>query len=72
MRLTGRAADGDVAEADVATRRFAAPTDDGEAEPARGIWLLRLRALLAEARGDAAAYAQLRRQLPGDGDNAAV
>jgi hypothetical protein len=26
----------------------------------RGIWLLRLRALLAQARGDAAAYASAR------------
>ncbi|MBV9319342.1 MAG: hypothetical protein JO106_05440 [Mycobacterium sp.] len=35
-----------------------APTDDGL--PVRDIWLLRLRALMARARGDAAAYAHLR------------
>ena len=34
------------------------PTDDGVA--LRDIWLLRLRALLARARGGAAAYADFR------------
>jgi hypothetical protein len=42
----------------VETRLAAASTDDGLA--VREIWLLRLRALLARARGDAAAYAHLR------------
>jgi hypothetical protein len=52
-------ADGDVAEAEAAITRLAdAPADEGLA--AREIWLLRLRALLAEAQGDAAAYAHLR------------
>jgi len=52
-------ADGDVAEAEAAIERLAAaPSDDGLA--LRDIWLLRLRALLARAHGDAAAYAQLR------------
>jgi hypothetical protein len=36
----------------------AAPTDDGLV--IRDIWLLRLRALLARARGDAVAYADFR------------
>jgi hypothetical protein len=49
----------DVAEADAVTERLAsAPADEGLA--LRDIWLLRLRALLARARGDAAAYADLR------------
>jgi hypothetical protein len=57
--LLERRADGDVSEAEAAIERLAAaPTDDGLA--ARDIWLLRLRALLARAQGDAAAYAQLR------------
>jgi class 3 adenylate cyclase len=59
--LLDRGGAGDIAEAEAAIERLAAaPTDDGEPEPARDIWLLRLRALLAHARGDAAAYAQLR------------
>jgi hypothetical protein len=57
--LLDRGADGDVAEAEAATERLAAaPTDDDL--PARDIWLLRLRALLARAHGDAAAYAQFK------------
>jgi hypothetical protein len=57
--LLDRAADGDVAEAEAATERLAvAPADEGLV--IRDIWLLRLRALLARARGDAAAYAHLR------------
>jgi hypothetical protein len=53
--LLDRGADGDVAEAEAAITRLAdAPTDDGLA--VRDIWLLRLRALLARAHGDAAAY----------------
>jgi hypothetical protein len=54
-----RGAEADVAEADAAIERStAAPTDDGVA--GRDIWLLRLRALLARARGDAAAYPNFR------------
>jgi hypothetical protein len=57
--LLDRGADGDVAEAKAAVERLeAAPTDDGLA--VREIWLLRLRALLARAHGDDAAYAHLR------------
>jgi class 3 adenylate cyclase len=57
--LLDRGADSDVAEAEAAIERLAAaPADDGLV--ARDIWLLRLRALLARARGDAAAYADLR------------
>ncbi|MGO9380875.1 MAG: ATP-binding protein [Mycobacterium sp.] len=48
-----------VAEAEAAIDRLAAvPADDGLV--IREIWLLRLRALLARARGDAAAYADFR------------
>ncbi len=58
--LLERGADADIAEAEAAIERLAAaPTDQGEAEPARDIWLLRLRALLAQARGDTAAYTPL-------------
>jgi class 3 adenylate cyclase len=57
--LLDRSADGDLAEAEAAIERLAAaPTDDGLA--ARDIWLLRLRALLARAHDDAAAYAHFR------------
>ncbi|GBE64214.1 cyclase [Mycobacterium sp. MFM001] len=57
--LLDREGDGDVAEAQAAIEQLAAaPTDDALA--ARDIWLLRLRALLARARGDAATYAQFR------------
>jgi hypothetical protein len=56
--MLDRGADADVAQAEAAIERLAAaPTDDGLA--ARDIWLLRLRALLARARGDAPAYADL-------------
>jgi hypothetical protein len=52
-------ADGDVAEADAAIERLAtAPADEGLVM--RDIWLLRLRAFLARAHGDAAAYADFR------------
>ena len=48
-----------MAEAEAATERLAAaPADEGLA--VRDIWLLRLRALLARARGDAAAYTHFR------------
>jgi hypothetical protein len=44
--------------ADAAIERSATPTDGGFA--VREIWLLRLRALLARAHGDAARYADFR------------
>jgi hypothetical protein len=54
-----RGGDGDVAEAEAAIDRLAvAPADQGLVM--RDIWLLRLRALLARAHGDAATYAHLR------------
>jgi hypothetical protein len=57
--LLDRASESDVAEAEAAIERLAvAPADKGLA--IREIWLLRLRALLARAHGDAAAYAQFR------------
>jgi hypothetical protein len=57
--LFDRGADGDVADAEAAIERLAAaPADDGLA--VREIWLLRLRALLARAHGDDAAYAHFR------------
>ena len=60
--LLDRGAESDLVEAEAAIERLAgaaigrlaAPTDDGLA--VRDIWLLRLRALLARAHGDAAAY----------------
>jgi hypothetical protein len=52
-------AEGDMAEAEAAIERLAtAPADEGLV--IRDIWLLRLRALLARAHGDAAACAHLR------------
>ena len=57
--LLDRGEDGDVAEAEAAIERLAAaPADEGLV--IREIWLLRLRALLARARGDDAAYTDLR------------
>jgi hypothetical protein len=57
--LVERGADGDVAEAEAAIIRLAdAPADDGLV--VREIWLLRLRALLARARGDEDAYCDYR------------
>jgi hypothetical protein len=57
--LLDREDDSDLAEAEAAIARLAAaPTDDGVA--VRDIWLLRLRALLARAHVDDAAYADLR------------
>jgi len=57
--LLDRGTDADMAEAEAATERLAAaPADEGLV--IREIWLLRLRALLARAHGDAPAYAQLR------------
>ena len=53
--LLDRGADGDVVEAEAAIERLAdAPAEDGLV--LRDIWLLRLRGLLARARGDHAAY----------------
>jgi hypothetical protein len=57
--LLDRGVDGDMAEAEAAIERLAAaPADDGLA--IREIWLLRLRALLARARGDEAGYRDYR------------
>jgi hypothetical protein len=56
--LLDRGADADVAEAEVAIDRLARLATDGLM--VRDIWLLRLHALLARTRGDAAAYAHLR------------
>jgi hypothetical protein len=57
--LLDRGAEGDVAEAEAAIERLAAaPADEGLV--IRDIWLLRLRALLARARGDEAAYRDFR------------
>jgi hypothetical protein len=57
--LLDRGDESDVAEAEAAIERLAAaPADAGLA--IREIWLLRLRALLARAHGDGAAYAHLR------------
>jgi hypothetical protein len=56
--LLDRGADDDVVEAGAAVERLAdAPADEGLM--VRDIWLLRLRALLARAHGDATAYAHL-------------
>ena len=57
--LIDRGTHGDMAESEAAIERLAAAaTHDGS--PLLNIWLLRLRALLARAHGDAAAYAHLR------------
>jgi hypothetical protein len=57
--LLDRGAESDVAEAEAAIERLAAaPAEEGLA--IRDIWLLRLRALLAQAHGDVAAYADFR------------
>ena len=57
--LLDHGADGEVAEAEAAIERLAAaPADEGLV--IRDIWLLRLRALVARAHDDAAAYAQFR------------
>jgi hypothetical protein len=57
--LLDRGTDGDVAEAEAAIERLAAAAAD-EGLAIRDIWLLRLRALLARAHGDAAAYTHFR------------
>jgi class 3 adenylate cyclase len=57
--LLDRGAEGDVAEPEAAIKRLAtAPANEGLV--IREIWLLRLRALLARAHGDDAAYAHFR------------
>jgi hypothetical protein len=56
--LLDRSAENDVAEAEAAIERLAAAPADGPV--IREIWLLRLRALLARAHGDATAYAHFR------------
>jgi hypothetical protein len=57
--LLDRATDDDMTEAEAAIERLAtAPADDGLVT--REIWLLRLRALLARAHGDATAYRDYR------------
>ncbi|MGO9152111.1 ATP-binding protein [Mycobacterium sp.] len=57
--LLDRGAEGDVAEAEAAIERLAdAPADEGPV--IRDIWLLRLRALLAQAHGDEATYRDYR------------
>jgi hypothetical protein len=57
--LLDRGTDSDVAEAEAAIERLAAvPADEGLVM--RDIWLLRLRALLVQAHGDATAYADFR------------
>ena len=57
--LLDRGDESDVVEAEAGIERLAAaPTDEGLVT--REIWLFRLRALLARAHGDAAAYAHFR------------
>ena len=57
--LLDHGSDADGLEAEAAIERLGAmPADEGLV--IRDIWLLRLRALLARAHGDAAAYAQFR------------
>ncbi|HEY4795042.1 MAG TPA: cyclase, partial [Mycobacterium sp.] len=63
--LLDRGAEGDLAEAEAAIARLAEATIERLAEAdggfaVREIWLLRLRARLAQARGEAAAYADFR------------
>ncbi len=57
--LLERGSVGDVSEAEAAIERFAGAAAD-EGLVIRDIWLLRLRALLARAHGDSAAYAHFR------------
>ena len=57
--LLDRGTDRDMAEAEAAIERLAAaPADEGLV--GREIWLHRMRALLARARGDVGAYTQFR------------
>jgi class 3 adenylate cyclase/RecA/RadA recombinase len=57
--LLDRRTEGDVAEAEAAIERVAAAPADGDLVM-REIWLQRMRALLARARGDAGAYTHFR------------
>jgi hypothetical protein len=57
--LLERGAGGDVQEAEAAIDRLAAVESD-EGLLLRDLWLLRLRALLAKARGDERAYRDYR------------
>jgi hypothetical protein len=57
--LLARSADGDTSEAETAIERMAAIPFDKDT-PGRDILLLRLRALLARARGDEARYCDYR------------
>jgi len=57
--LLDRASESDVAEADAAITRLAAAPPDEELV-IRGVWLLRLHALLAHAKGDDTAYRDFR------------
>jgi len=57
--LLDRASESDVAEADAAITRLAAAPPDEELV-IRGVWLLRLHALLAHAKGDDTAYRDYR------------
>ncbi|MCV7280619.1 AAA family ATPase [Mycolicibacterium flavescens] len=59
--LLDRGDDGDIAEAETALERLAAAPADGELAM-RDIWLLKLRALLAEARGEDLRFAELARR----------
>jgi hypothetical protein len=56
--LVERGTHGDVAEAEAAIGRLAAQSDGGLV--IRDIWLLRMRALVARARGDEARYREHR------------
>jgi adenylate cyclase len=56
--LLDRGAEGDIAEAKAAIAKLEAAPAEGSV--IRDVWLLRLRALLARARGDEAAYCQYR------------
>ncbi|MGO9510852.1 MAG: hypothetical protein ACLPXZ_27300 [Mycobacterium sp.] len=57
--LLDRGGDGDVAEAEAAIGRLATAPDD-EGLVLRDVWLLRMRVLLARARGDKTAYRNYR------------
>ena len=69
--LLDRGADGDVAEAEAAIERLAAaPTDEGLV--VGEVWLLRMRALLARAHRDEAAYRDYRDRYREHGDIAGL
>ena len=57
--LLDRGTEADMAEAEAATETLAAPQPEGDLTM-REVWLQRMRALLAQARGDVASYAQFR------------